>query len=153
APDTTDPKAVSVKLYDDDPAHLWNRLHAALFVRIGGDGKSYGEDEVDPLIWPYSRFLLDGPRHRHVLTLLDEFLTKDGDKLIRDPLKRAVLQRDLWAVFDWLADPYTSPREESDEVTARRRALQVRLAKIIRRLALSAEEIGKLPDNHAAAVT
>src|SRR5262245_23937292 len=31
-------------LYHADPDHLWNRLHAALFVRVGSDGQTYGLD-------------------------------------------------------------------------------------------------------------
>jgi hypothetical protein len=37
------------------------------------------------------------------LHLLDELLHTDAENLIRDPVKRALLQRDLWAVFDWSA--------------------------------------------------
>ena len=54
------------------------------------------------------------------------------DQLIREPLPRAVLQRDLWAVFDWLANPHAVYGYRSDDVTPEQRALQVRLAKIIR---------------------
>src|SRR5436190_1725279 len=31
-------------VYHADPNHLWNRLHDALFVRTGPDGKDYGRD-------------------------------------------------------------------------------------------------------------
>ena len=33
-------------IYDPDPQHLWNRLHAALLCRVGPDGKTYGVDPV-----------------------------------------------------------------------------------------------------------
>jgi hypothetical protein len=36
------------------------------------------------------------------IALLNEFVEKQGEKLIDDPHKRAVLQRDLWLVFSWL---------------------------------------------------
>jgi hypothetical protein len=39
-------------LYDTDPAHLWNRLHKALFVRIGPEGHTYGRDRLEPYLWP-----------------------------------------------------------------------------------------------------
>ena len=145
--------ATQVTLYDANPAHLWNRLHSALFIRTTPEGKSFGQDELDPLLWPESKYLLTGEHHKHVLSLLDEFLARDGEQLIREPLQRAVLQRDLWAVFDWLANPHAVYGYRSDDVTPEQRALQVRLAKIIRRLALSAEQIRKLPDNYADAIT
>src|SRR5262249_40037999 len=93
-----------------------------------------------------------GEHHKLVVALLDEFLVKDGHKLIKDPLKRAVFQHDLWAVFDWLANPNAIYQYRHDDVTPEGRALQTRLAKVIRRLALSAEEVQQLPDNYAAAI-
>jgi hypothetical protein len=124
-----------------------------LFVRTASDNKSYGRDELDPLLWPGSKYLLAGERHKRVVALLDEFLAKDGHNLVKDPLKRAVLQHDLWAVFDWLANPTAPYQYRADDVPPEARALQVRLAKAIRRLALSAEEIRRLPDNYTAAIT
>lgn len=145
-------EAEQVTVHDADPAHLWNRLHGALFVRTASDKKSYGRDELDPLLWPQSKHLLAGERHKRVVALLDEFLAKDGHKLVIDPLQRAVLQHDLWAVFDWLANPTAPYQYRADDFPPEARALQVRLAKAIRRLALSAEEIRRLPDNYAAAI-
>jgi hypothetical protein len=146
-------EAEQVTAYDADPAHLWNRLHRALFVRTAPDKKTYGQDELDPLLWPGSKYLLAGGRHKRVIALLDELLAKDGHKLIKDPLKRVVFQHDLWAVFDWLANPNNPYRYRDDGSPPEARALQVRLAKAIRRLALSAEDIQRLPDNYVAAIT
>jgi hypothetical protein len=146
-------EAKQVTIYDADPAHLWNRLHSALFVRTASDGKIYGQDELDPLLWPKSKFLLAGEHHQRVVALLDEFLAKDGHKFIKDPLKRVVFQHDLWAIFDWLANPNAVYNYRHDDFTPEARALQIRLAKTIRRLALSAEQIQQLPDNYAAAIT
>jgi hypothetical protein len=135
---------------------LWNRLYAALYVRTTQDGQSYGQDELDPLLWRSSKYLLIKPRYQQAISLLDEFLTKSGEKLIEDPLKRATLQRDLWAIFDWLADPHLGysghPSEKKDEGAAERRELRKRLAQAMQRLALSREQIDTLPDNYAAAV-
>jgi len=146
-------RATQVAIYDADPAHLWNRLHSALFVRTGPGEKSYGRDELDPLLWPKSRFLLAGAHHKRALALLDEFLAKNGQRLIKEPLKRAVFQHDLWAVFDWLANPKAVYNYRDDECTPEARALQIRLAKVIRRLALSAGQVRRLPDTYAAALT
>ena len=39
----------AVRLYDSNPAHLWNRLHASLFVRVTADGREYGADRRSKL--------------------------------------------------------------------------------------------------------
>lgn len=143
------PEAVTI--YDQRADHLWNRLHQALFVRTTPAGKTLGHDEVDPLLWPRTRHLLTGRSHENTLRLLDEFLTREGDKQVRDALKRAVLQHDLWTVFEWTAYPYGHLYGTEEHTTARR-ALQRRLVQAIQGLALSASVIQSLPDNYAAAV-
>jgi hypothetical protein len=142
-----------VTLYDPDPQHLWNRLHRAVWVRTGPDGKEYGQDRLDPLLWPETRHLLEGKSHAQAIAILDEFLAKNAAKLLDDPLKRAMLQRDLWAVFDWTTGPDANTQEAHlQRPPLPRRALQTRLVPIIRQLALTAEQIKGLPDNYAAAV-
>jgi hypothetical protein len=139
-------------IYDPDPQHLWNRLHRALWVRTGPDGKEYGHDRLDPLLWHETKYLVEGKTHEQAIAVLDEFLAEQGEKLVKDPLKRAILQRDLWAVFDWTAEPGENTREAHlRRAPPRRRALQTRLARCIQRLALSADQIKGLPDNYAAA--
>jgi len=146
-----EPRPDGVAIYDDKPDHLWNRLHQALFVRTTRDGKTLGQDAVDPLLWPRTNHLLAGRSHDEAVRLLDEFLKPDGDAQVRDPLKRAVLQHDLWAVLDWTAYPYGN-RYGTEEHADARRALQRRLAPAVHRLALRAADVDALPDNYAAAV-
>ena len=131
--------------YDADPEHIWNRVFRQFFERTARDGMRYGLDELDPLVWFDTTHGLTGPSHQKALQVLDEFLASSAENLMTDPLKRAMFQRDLWAVFDWLAiqsNPYSSQRE----------ALKERLAKIIKRVALTRAEIGSLPDNYRLAV-
>ena len=141
-----------VAVYDADPGHLWNRLYAALYVRTTDDGQSYGQDDLDPFLWPSSTYLLTEPRHGQILALLNEFLDKRGDNLITQPLKRAFFQNDLWAIFDWLADPDAEHVEKKARFIAERQTLRNRLAPIIRRLALSDKQIETLPDNYRVAL-
>jgi hypothetical protein len=130
------------ELYDADPNHLWNRLHRALFVRTDAERTEYGWDQLDPLLWARSTHLLEGPSHEKAIQVLDEFLSRHGETMVSDPLKRALLQRDLWAVFDWTANRFSKASTD----------LKLRLATVIRRLALTKEQIQNLPDNYSEAV-
>ena len=76
-----------------------------MLTRPDRDGKTAGRDAIDPLFFPRTKRLLEGPTHDEALDLLDEFLA-DGHKLVTDPVKRAVMQHDLWGVFDWAAFPF-----------------------------------------------
>jgi hypothetical protein len=82
---------VKVTIYDPDPQHLWNRLHRALWVRIGPDGKEYGNDRLDPLLWSETKYLLEGKSHEQAIAVLDEFLAKQGEKLVKEPLNTTAL--------------------------------------------------------------
>ena len=142
-------------VYHADPQHLWNRLHEALFDRVGPDGETYRPDRIEPLLWPGTKHLLEDRSRDRVLALLDEFLKQKGETLIEDPLKRAVLQRDLWLVFNWLEGEHRSfqpPELTPEEVSASRHRLRRPLAAVIGRLALSPDQIERLPDNYAAAI-
>jgi hypothetical protein len=141
-------------LYHADPKHLWNRLHEALFVRIGPDDCRYGQDRLEPLLWAGSRHLLQGPSHQQAVAVLEEFVKNSGEKLVKDPLKRAVLQRDLWLVFNWIeTNHHAGFRSPPTEVVhAAQAQLRPPLVATIKRLALDPKEIQNLPDNYAAAV-
>jgi hypothetical protein len=132
-------------IYDSDPEHLWNRVFRQFYRRVATNEKEYGMDELDPLLWFDTTYLLTGTSHQQAIQILDEFLTTNAETLVRDPLKRAIFQRDMWAVFDWLAF-------ESETHPSQRIVLETRLAKIIKRVALTEEEILSLPDNYTSAV-
>lgn len=137
-------------IYHADPEHLWNRLHEALFVR----GR-FGHDRLEPLLWTSSKHLLEERSHMRAMAVLEEFLKSNGEKLIDDPLKRAVLQRDLWLVFNWLElgdFDFAEPRLSQKEAGAARERLRGPLAELIGRLALTPQQISELPDNYSAAV-
>lgn len=139
--------AQSWTVYDPDPNHIWNRLHRALYRRETRDGREYGYDELDPLLWVTTKYLLNDPANHQALTVLDEFLSTHGEKAINDPLKRALLQRDLWAVFDWTTDCV-----DCQQTSAGKSNLQTRLVQVIKRLALSPEQIASLPNTYKQAI-
>jgi hypothetical protein len=134
----------ALTIFDSDPNHIWNRTYTCLFVRQSTDGNEFGADTLDPLLWDNTQHLLTGDSHRRALACLDEFLRSHAERAVEDPLKRAILQRDLWAVFDWTA--------RHDDLPEQRRELESRLAVAIHRLALTPEQIRALPDTYDAAV-
>jgi hypothetical protein len=149
-----DQNSGAAAIYDDNPRHLWNRLHEALFVRIGNNGEEYGRDRLEPLLWRGSRHLLAGESHDRLIRVLDEF-NKGGESLIANPVKRAMLQRDLWLVFSWLESSHNEFYGFGggpEEWRARQERLRTPLAHAIGRVAASPAEIAALPDTFAAAV-
>lgn len=138
-------ETVDWSVYDPDPEHPWNRVFRQLYQRTAADGEEYGADELDPLLWFDTTHLLTGNSHRLAIRELDTFLSSGAESLIRDPLKRALFQRDLWAVFDWAAS-------QAEPYPAERQALNARLAEVMKRVALTREEILSLPDNSRLAV-
>jgi hypothetical protein len=145
-------RSVSVAIYDENPSHIWNRLYAALRVREDSQGDRYGEDSLDPMLWQQSTHLLTQPSNGLALRVLDEFLQTHAETLLQDPLKRAMLQSDLWAVFDWSVEEYSEATGQSAGYSNEKRELQIRLADVLKRLALTPEQIKSLPNNYAQAV-
>jgi len=142
---------VSIAVYDENPSHIWNRLYAALRVREDPQANKYGEDSLDPMLWHETEHLLSQPSAGLALRTMDEFLRTHAEKLIQSPLKRAMLQHDLWAVFDWSVQQ-SSWRGRRSGYGTEKRELQTRLAEVLGRLALTKEQIKSLPDNYAQAV-
>lgn len=138
----------SVTVYDPNPKHLWNRLHEALSVRLEGE-KPDNPEELDPFLWQDSPYREKGERYKRAVAVLDEFIAVRGDKLIADTRKRALLQRDLWVLFDRVAPArfLVAPDKKDAEIE-----LAARVAKVLPRLALTADQLKALPDNYAEAV-
>lgn len=134
-----------------------------------------GGDSMSLLAWPKTRFFSEPAPFERANQLLETFLQSHGERLIVDPLKRAFLQRDLWAVFDHLINQnierygdidlakrrFGIPDNEigKDEVESgdpgameRREKLCRQLAVVIKRLALPKAAIAALPDTYAIAV-
>ncbi len=166
--------------FHPEAGHPWNRLHAAIARREVAAGQAIGLDEVDPLLWPSSSYLLEPERHAEVLAAIEAFVGAGEDAWIDDPLPRVLMQHDLWAVFDWAiaqepefdlmqlarweaerrrmsgeeADPERVAAElgrQRDERRDRRRSLASALVPALARVAPTSEALAGLPDNLAAA--
>jgi RNA polymerase sigma factor (sigma-70 family) len=125
-----------------------------------------GGDVLEPPLFPHPYSLLGGRSFEAVNAVLDEFLRDQGERLARDPLKRALLQRDLWPVFDLLQREYfwdkgtpveghegQNPNKRYDPIETERRVLLARkVAAVMGALALTKEEVASLPDTYGQAV-
>jgi len=147
-------------LFDAGPQHLWNRIFAAATIRPsrlpsrrGGPpvARIEGGDRIELFVWGKTRYW-DEPAHVTQLAgLLDQFLAQKAERLSTDPLKRVLLQHDLWNLFDYLMIGHIGRRGDA-ETRQRRDELCLKLARVIRALALPAETLAKIPDNYALAV-
>ncbi|MGI8601759.1 MAG: hypothetical protein ACR2OZ_02035 [Verrucomicrobiales bacterium] len=135
----------AVDFYSPDSSHLWNRLYSGLIVRTK-DGVVL-DDLLDPPFWAATRHLLTGESHTNALALLREF-AEDRDALRQmTPLQRAVMQRDLIAMFHWVEKtPMGLP-----DFTPEQCNLAEAMVRAIRQVALTADEIHTLRDNYALA--
>ena len=107
----------SSAIYDRDPEHLWNRLYAAMAVRMEA-GVDFGVDNSEPY-----QYRFDDPKT--LIAILDEFLRTRGEDRAPGNLRRALLLNDLWAAFDLAASAEVGPDGAS---------LRPRLARVIERL-------------------
>lgn len=89
--------------FEGGPQSAWNRLHGALFLRTDAQGGAHGAGELDPLLFSNSRWLLAEPRATQLEAALAGLLDDARQIEEASPLARALMQRDLWAVHDWLA--------------------------------------------------
>jgi hypothetical protein len=116
--------------------------YRALFVRADLQGHEYNQDALDPLLWTNSDYLVKEPALSRALAALDRLAAVPASSL--SPVRRAMLQRDLWAAFDWAARRPAAPPSSGEA------RLAAKLAQEIRRLALPRVAIAALPDTLAA---
>jgi hypothetical protein len=120
---------VETGIYDVDPTHIANRVYRALYTWKG-------DEESTPMHWPKQKLALDLAA---LTTSLDELLQVNVSKEFPNPLKRVFLQRDLWMMFDWLAQQSSGSENP---------VLQRKLARCIQHLALPSSQLRQLPDNY-----
>ena len=122
------------------------------------DGKAYARDETSPAIFSWSEFPFDDRTFDKFGAALNAFATLPQEDIDEyNDVKRALLQRHLWKVFDttfnwdWGPDWWWSGRKSFPKTHLdRRAAVQPTIASLIRRLALTKEQILALPNPIAA---
>ena len=147
-------------LFDADPQHLWNRLFAAVTIRSsllpsvrGGPrvARIEGGDRIEFFGWGGTTYWDDSANVAQLERHLDHFLEEGGEKLSTNPLKRVLLQHDLWTLFDFLMVRQIARRGDLG-TRHRRNELCRKLARAIQSLALPPETLAKLPDNFSLAI-
>jgi hypothetical protein len=130
-------------VFHSDRDHFWNRLHGLMYVRHAQAGIDE-QESLEPFAEQDSKFFAKGASPRPAITLLEEFLGSKAERHLQEPLKRAILQHDLWGTLTPTTDNGGDARRDR---LPERRALQKRLVQAMRLVALSEAEIKALPDN------
>ncbi len=138
----------AVPIFGEDSANPWDELRDVFYVRRFSTGDVYEHTvALDRPPWQnWARFYLDENFHDHIVKTLTAFLAQSKDEVERQPaLRRAILLRDLWPVFDAQTHAYEPvPPASAVERQARLRNL---VARAMRRLELTEDEARNLPDN------
>ena len=140
--------ATSATVDEEKAADPYDVLYDVIMVRKGPEKRAYGRNEVGPFIYRRSQFPFDDETFPKLTAALERFNALSKEEIESyGTVKRALLQRHLWAVFD-----ATMPRPDSKPPTHldRRRKTQKMLATLIGRVALTKDEILALPDTRAA---
>ena len=110
-----------------------------------------GDRAIDPLYPSFLRstgaqVILNDPAYSELSKALQRAL---GEDAARSPVARALMQADLWSAYDTLYSTTFShwPRAEAE----RRSALTDLLLRMIRKIALTDDEIRSLPANYSVA--
>ncbi len=124
------------------------KISTKTFTRIES-----GDRAIDPL---YPSFLnrggdfeaLSEPRSLRLESALNDALS---EKMTRSTAHRALMQSDVWATYDMMARRFSFVGEDAEQQRAIQKRLLPLLARFIKKLALTPQEINALPDNYALA--
>jgi hypothetical protein len=117
--------------------------------------KETGDRAIDPLYPSFlsdagARLVLSDPTYAEFRKALEEALQANTQ---RSAMARAIMQNDLWSAYDILYR-YKDYKENGENELAEHRLEVLRLlGRLIRKIALTPEEIRSLPDNYSIART
>ncbi|MCU1273034.1 MAG: hypothetical protein JWO48_465 [Bryobacterales bacterium] len=117
--------------------HLFQRIEA-------------GDRAIDPLYPSFlssagARQVLEEPRYSLFCRALEDALGEEGRRSI---IARALMQSDIWSAFDIIYRVRHARTGDSKQLDERRDKLLITIARFIRKIALTQDEIGALPDNY-----
>ena len=121
------------------------RVSTRIFKRL-----ETGDRAIDPLYPSFltlagGRIVLMEPVYSEFVKVLQEALDQNAT---RSPLAKTLMQSDLWAAHDILSLQF---RRSDTGIEQHRLVVVDLLARLIKKIALTPEEIQRLPDNYSAA--
>lgn len=144
----------SEPIFDSQRVHAWDQARDIFYVRRFSTGEVfYDPHGFAPPYQQYFPFTFDATIHDKVLLLLESVEKLPPAQMEEQPaLRRLIFLRDLWAAFDGLHQLHNKwEKREDDKVAldkalARRDELRRRLARIMKRLELTEDEVREIPD-------
>ena len=129
-------------IYSEQGNHAWDGVHQALFVRTFTTGETYYHRLSFDVPWTDFHRLSNGEaEYRAILKKFDAIDQLPIEQMEAAPaIRRLIFFRDLWAVFEKLNGMVSKERGVE---------LRQRVARIMKRLELSDDEISRLPDTLA----
>jgi hypothetical protein len=138
--------AESWTVYDADPNHIWNRLHRALYRRETETVVNTVDDELDPLLWVTTKYLLNDPANRQALTSWMSFFRRTAKRRSTIPETSNATKETLGHLrLDTLTVSTVCKRQRESRISNR-------LVQAIKRLALSQQQIASLPNTYKQAI-
>lgn len=142
-----------------DQADPYDVLYDVIMTRWK-DGKAYGQDETSPAVFSWSEFPFDDQTFDKFNAALDAFAALPQEDIEQySDVHRALMQRNLWELFEttfnweWSSDWWWDGQRSFPKTHIERRAIaQPKLASLVKRLALTKEEILALPNTLAATI-
>jgi len=137
---------------DENTADPYDTLYDVLMTRHGKDGKTYALDETGPPIFVLSNFPFGDRTYKKFHAALDAFAALPQSKIeAYSEIKRALLQRHLWKVFDaTFPHNWQVQLGRTQSLPERRAAVRPKIASLIRRLALTQQQILAIPNTIVA---
>jgi hypothetical protein len=117
--------------------------------------KETGDRAIDPLYPSFftdagARVVLSDPTYAEFRKALEEALLENTQ---RSAMARAIMQNDLWSAYDILYRYKDYKQSGENELAEHRLEVLGLLGRLIRKIALTDEEIRSLPDNYSTART
>ena len=142
---------------DKDQTDPYDALYDVIMTRWK-DGKAYAQDETSPAVFSWSEFPFDDQTFDKFNTALDAFAALPQEQIEQySDVQRALMQRNLWELFEttfnwnWSSDWWWDGQRSFPKTHIERRAIaQPKLASLVKRLALTKEQILALPNTLAA---
>lgn len=138
-------------IYDREAGHPWDRAREIFYIHKFPTGEVYEHPHAFAPPWKeFVPFVHDAEFHEQVLARLDAVEKLPPAQMEEQPAaRRLIFLRDLWPVFDGLHQALVKvplDQEATAKAVSRRDELLGRVARIMKRLELTDDEVRGLPN-------